>query len=420
MACPGVSALNPVCQVKGVVGSVASSVFDQIARDFGQVAGDAVNWLWGQLSSATAIDLSGAGIRADLLATGAIAVVLTSILFLVQVIWSALRREPGGLLRAVSGLAVAFVGSAFAIAATKILLTLVDGLSAGVVQFAMGTNIEGLGRKLVAVQAITAVNPAGELLLALVVLAAVVTVWVALMIRKLLIIVSAVFAPVAFSGATADVTRGWVRKWIEMVVALASAKLILVVIFMVGVSVLDGAGSTGSTGAGQAITQTVIGALILLMGGLAPWLAIKMVHFAGDSFQATHAHVAAATAGAATIIAAPHKVTSLASQGQQIKGHLTKLGGSSNGGGGSKQPASTAQQPSAAGPAAIAPAAANGASAGTGAAAGAGPAGVAVAAGSAVVNGAKSATTTAAATTGQQLAQSPPQPQPPAPPPKSR
>jgi type IV secretion system protein TrbL len=417
MACPGVSALNPVCQVNGIAASAASSVFDQIAHDFGQVAGDAVNWLWAQLSGATAIDLSGAGIRADLLATGAIAVVLTSILFLVQVIWSAVRREPGGLLRAVGGLGVAFVGSAFAIAATKILLTLVDGLSAGVVQVAMGTNIGGLGRKLVAVQAITAVNPAGELLLALVVLAAVVTVWVALMIRKLLIIVSAVFAPVAFSGATADVTRGWVRKWIEMVVALASAKLILVVIFMVGVSVLDGAGSSGA-GAGQAITQTVIGALILLMGGFAPWLAIKMVHFAGDSFQATHAHAGAATAGAATIIAAPHKVTSLAAQGQQIKGHLTKLG---DNGGSSKQPASTAQQASAAGPAAIAPAAATGASAGTGAAAAAGPAGVAVAAGSAVADGAKSAaTTTAAATTGQQLAQSPAQPQLPATPPKSR
>jgi type IV secretion system protein TrbL len=318
-----------------------------------------------------------------LAATGVIAVVLTTILFLVQVIWSALRREPGGLGRAVRGLGVAFIGSAFAIACTQILLSLVDGLSAGVVQMAMGTNLEGLGQKLIAVQAIATINPAGQLLLALVVIAAVVMVWVALMTRKLLIVVSAVFAPVAFSGATADITKGWVRKWVEMVAALASSKLILVVVFMVGVSVLDGSGATAA-GAGQAVTQTVIGALILLLGAFAPWLAIKMVHFAGDSFQAMHAHAGAAMVGAGTVIAAPQKVRSLVSQGQHMKAQVSRLGGPSN----------------ASAPAPF------------------GPAGAALAAGAAVANGAKAAAR-AAATADRQSADAPDQAHPPPPSPPS-
>ena len=47
-----------------------------------------------------------------------------------------------------------------------------------------------------------------------VILAAVVVVWAAMMIRKVMLLIAAVLAPLAFSGATADITRGWVRKWV--------------------------------------------------------------------------------------------------------------------------------------------------------------------------------------------------------------
>jgi hypothetical protein len=194
----------------------------------------------------------------------------------------------------------------------------------------MGTDIEGLGHKLLAVQSIATINSAAQLLLALVIITAVVMVWMGLMVRKLLIIVSAVFTPIAFSGATADITKGWVRKWIELVTALATAKLILVIILMVGVTVLNGAGSTGQ-GGGHAVTHTVIGALILLMGGLTPWLAVKMVHFAGDSFHVMHANAGAATAGAAKLVAAPQKLSSAIARAQQMTSQVSRLSGSSGG-----------------------------------------------------------------------------------------
>ena len=47
-------------------GSIADSAFSQIAKDFGNAAGDAVNWLWRQISGATAVSLTGSAMTRDL------------------------------------------------------------------------------------------------------------------------------------------------------------------------------------------------------------------------------------------------------------------------------------------------------------------------------------------------------------------
>src|SRR5699024_8686116 len=143
----------------------------------------------------------------------------------------------------VKGLLVALVASVFALAATKALLAATDAVANGVVAYTMDTNMDGLGAELALTQIASASNnPAIVLLLSVVILAAVVVVWAAMMIRKMLIIIAAVMAPLAFSGATSNLTRGWVRKWVEFTAAMIASKLLLVVIFMVGVSVLQGAG----------------------------------------------------------------------------------------------------------------------------------------------------------------------------------
>lgn len=321
--CPGWQSVNPICRVGQAVGgaarSVGNDIFGSIADYFANVANAAVSWLWGQLNTATSIDLTTPGLKADLLATGSIAAIIAFGLFLIQAIASVLRQEPGGLGRGLRGLAVSFIGAAFAIGATQVLLAAVDGLCNGVVHFVLGTDVTGMGSKLISAATLTSIgNPAGLLLLSLVLIAAVVVVWVALMIRKMLIIISAVFAPVAFSGAASDVSRGWVRKWIEFTAALVFSKLILVIIFMIGLSVLNGAGTSGAS-SGHAsttadLTSLVIGALTLLLAGFAPWMAIKMVHFIGDSFHGVHGQAMAATTGGRAAVAAPQKVATTASR----------------------------------------------------------------------------------------------------------
>jgi type IV secretion system protein TrbL len=293
----------------GAAGSIADSAFSDIAKDFADAAGSAVNWLWNQISGATAISLSGPAFAKDLAIVSTLAVVVATGLFVIQVIASVLRRDGSGLTRALKGLLIAFGGSVAAIAVTTLLLAAVDSLSAGFVSVATGDSMSTMGTAILSATAITAIaNPAVALLLALVVLGAVIFVWGAMMVRKLLIVVAAVFAPLAFAGATSDISTSWVRKWIETMVALVISKLILVIIFVIGLGVLtDGLGEvngkvTGTdASATQSITQTIIGALILLMAGFAPWLAIKLVHFGGEHFGQIHGHAQSALAGAQTV-----------------------------------------------------------------------------------------------------------------------
>jgi hypothetical protein len=312
-------------------GSIADSAFSSIAKDFGNAADSAVNWLWEQISGATAISLTGSAMVRDLAIVSALAVVVATGLFIIQIIASVLRRDGAGLGRAVKGLLIAFVGSVAAIAITSLLLSATDAISAGFVQAATGDSIRQMGSTILSTTAVTSAgNPAVVLVLALIVLGAVVVVWGAMMVRKLLIIVAAVFAPLAFAGATSDISSSWVRKWIETMVALIVSKLILVIIFVIGLGVLtDGLGeSTGPSAhasATQSVTQTIIGALILLMGGFAPFLAIKLVHFGGEHFEQIHGHARGAVAGAQSVAAAPQKA-------QRLAGGVG-IGGSASGGG---------------------------------------------------------------------------------------
>jgi type IV secretion system protein TrbL len=302
----------------GAASSVAGSVFGSIANDFGSAADGATKWLWAQIGSATEVPLvSGPGAKTFYVYVGlvaSVALVVALGLFVVQIITSVLKQDGHGLVQATTGLVVAFLGASVAIATTVLLLGAVDALSDGVLQVALGQSMQQLGNHLSGNGIEGAVtNPAGEMLLSLVVLFAVVIVWVALMIRKLLIIVSAIFTPLAFSGATARVTKGWVRKWIETMVALIFSKLILIFIFVIGYGVLFASlGEPAVPTGAQKITNVVVGVLILAMAGFAPWLAIKMVHFTGQHFDDVHRQAGNATAGAQTVLTAPQKLGRLA------------------------------------------------------------------------------------------------------------
>lgn len=284
-----------------VAKSVAGDAFDSIAQSFGHAADHAVSWLWGQMGVATAVHLGGAGFAEDLGIVAAIAGVVAVGLFVIQLTQSVLRRDPGGLGRAVRGLLVAFVGAAVAVGVVNLLLAATDALSNGVTQVTLGTDTAGLGRLILGGGALTATvtGPAGLLLLSLACLAAVLIVYGALVIRKVLIVVTAVFAPLAFAGSLADITVSWTRRWIETTVALVFSKVVLVLVMVVGYGMLiHGVGQAG-TGPTQEVTQVISGVLVLALAGFAPWLALKVVHFTGEHTQQLHALGTSAVGGVA-------------------------------------------------------------------------------------------------------------------------
>ena len=302
--------------LKSLGGSIAKSVagdaFHAIAVAFATAASHVLGWLWGELDSATAVSLQGPAFTRMLDITFTIAIVIGVALYAIQVAVSVLRRDFSGLGRALRGVVVAEMGTFAAIILTNELLAATDSLSAGVMQAGAGVStFQGLGNLVASGGVMAKLTDAAMLLVALVLIVGCVMVWFALVVRKLLVIIAAVFAPIAFAGAQADISMGWVRKWIEGMVALVFSKLLLVLVLVIGWNVLlDGLGNTGKPSVTQEVTALVTGALILCVGGLAPWAALKMVHFAGEHFHQIHTHAAATQQAGMAVVAAPRRAYS--------------------------------------------------------------------------------------------------------------
>src|SRR5665213_164909 len=324
MAC---NSLNPICDVAEAIGSlgstVTSSVFNSVASAFGNTADSAINWLWQQLSTSTSISLGGANFELDLGIVVSIAAVVCLGLFVIQMTLSALKHDAGGIGRAVRGLVIATVGCAITLASLEVLLGAVDDLCVGVVKIATGGTIATMGTKIIggAVFTTAIASPPTILILSLVAICAVAIVWFALVIRKMLIIITAIFAPLAFAGGVADLSRGWVRKWLEAMLALVFSKLILILIFIIGLGVLGGMGSPSGATPLSAITEEITGLLILLVAGFSPWMALRIVHFTGDHVATMAGSASHANAGASTVVGAPQKAAQMKYSAMMLGGH---------------------------------------------------------------------------------------------------
>jgi len=326
------NSLNPICDGVKLIGrigsSVTSSVFSSVASAFGNTADSAINWLWQQLSSSTTVSLGGANFELDLGIVVSIAVVLCLGLFIIQMAVSALRRDAGGVGRSLRGLVIATVGCAITLATLNVLLVGVDQLCVGVVKTATGGTIASLGTKIIggAVFTTALASPATVLILSLVAIVAVAIVWFALVIRKMLIIITAIFAPIAFAGGVADFSRGWVRKWLEAMLALVFSKLILIIIFVIGLGVLGGLGSPVGASPLTTITQEITGLLILLVAGFSPWMALRLVHFTGDHVATMAQSASHASAGVSTVVGAPQKAAQMKYSASMLGGHRSGSG----------------------------------------------------------------------------------------------
>ena len=352
--------LNPMSVLTSLLSSgaksLAGSAFQAIAKYFSDAASKVCVWLWQQIGSAAAIQLGGSGFDRLLGILMAIAVVVGMGLFLIQIIQSILRRDVAGLGRAAKGLLIAFLGGAVAITITNLLLSATDSLSNGVVQAATGGSMTTLGNSIMGTTALTAIqNPAALLILSLIIIVSAVVIWAALTVRKLLIILAAVFGPLAFAGALADISTGWVKKWIEGMIALIASKLILVTILITGFyTLVRGLGAVGAAGAStgtQAVTQVASGGLLLLMGGLAPWIALKTVHFTSDHMSQLHGQAGNVKSVTQTAVAAPQKVSAMGQRvggGEMITPRSSSSHGStgSTGPSGSRGPSGSPSQPS--------------------------------------------------------------------------
>ena len=385
-----VPVISTVCDTAGeAAASLVSAPFDWLAGAMGAAAGWLFEAVWSVFDTTTLVDVTSPEYVAVYNILFGIAVFVMLLFFCLQLITGLIRRDPTALSRAALGLAKSVLGSFVVITLTALLLEIVDQLCVGIIQ-AAGETTESMGDKIALLAAgLVGINIAAPgvgaiitIFLAGLAIAAAAIVWLSLLVRKALLLVAIVFAPLAFSGASWDASRGWISKWAMFVIALICSKLVLVVMFLVAITQV----SAPIDGDLASVADPIAGIVLMAMAAFAPYLTYKFIAFVGFDMY----HAIGSEQDAKNALNRPVPVPSKpGGSGNEPKKVLdgNDDGGGNGGGRGSGQkppepknpaPASSSGSAGAGSPAGAGAGAGGGAGAGAGAGAAAGPAAAAV------------------------------------------
>ncbi len=111
-------------------------------------------------------------------------------------------------------------------------------------------------------------------------------VWISLLVRKALLLIAIVFAPVALAGSSWDHTRSWLSRWATFVIAMILSKVVLVVISLLATAQVSAPIDADL----QSVSQPISGVVLMLMAGFASYLSYKAIAFMGfDMYHAMSA-----------------------------------------------------------------------------------------------------------------------------------
>ncbi|GAA3539305.1 type IV secretion system protein [Nocardioides daeguensis] len=289
-----VPVISGVCDVAGeAAGALVSAPFDWLAQAMGNAAGWMFESVWTVFDSTTMVDVTSSQYTKVYNILFGVAVFVMLGFFMLQVIGGMIRREPAALTRAALGLAKSILGSFVALALLASALEITDQLCIGIVH-AAGTNMSEMGDRIGLLTAgLVGINVAAPgagailtIFLAGLALGAAVIVWISLLIRKALLLVAIVFAPIALAGSSWDQTRGWLSKWAQFVIALILSKVVLVVIFLLATAQVSAPIDADL----QSVSEPIAGVVLMLIAGFAPYMTYKAISFMGfDMYHAMSA-----------------------------------------------------------------------------------------------------------------------------------
>ena len=384
-----VPVISSVCDAVGEgAASLVAAPFDWLAQAMGAAAGWLFEAVWSVFDTTTLVDVTKPGYIAVYNLLFGIAVFVMLIFFCLQLITGLIRRDPTALTRAALGLAKSVLGSFVVITLTALLLEVVDQLCIGIVQ-AAGETTESMGDKIALLAAgLVGINIAAPgvgaiitIFMAGLAITAAAIVWLSLLVRKALLLVAVVFAPLAFSGASWDASRGWIGKWAMFVVALICSKLVLVVMFLVAITQVSAPIDADLA----SVSDPIAGIVLMAMAAFAPYLTYKFIAFVGFDMY----HAIGSEQDAKSALNRPIPVPTKPQGGGEPKKVLDGTSSGGNAGGGSGGGSSTPPPPKTPAPA---PAAGGkGAAAGGDGTAAAGPVAAGVVVGASVAKGAATA-----------------------------
>jgi hypothetical protein len=278
--------MSTVCNaVGGVVGATGEAVTDGIgawiAKSMGEMAQAAADLASRAVDKTTAIDLNAGWFKSNYELLLPIGLILTVGTFCLQLTRAAWRRDERALAQAVSGTVTGVIFAFAAIACTTVTITLVDALSAGLFK-AANTSIDDAVRRIIKVNELGAMYGLGWGIPAIVALGCAVGAflyWAVMVARKVGILILVTLAVFAGAGGGWEVARRWRRGWIEATGTLIVSKLLMTIVFLLGISAM---GKTDANDGLGALSDAMAGIVVMVLVMLCPYATYKFVHWAAD------------------------------------------------------------------------------------------------------------------------------------------
>ncbi|MEV4555754.1 ATP-binding protein [Kitasatospora sp. NPDC049285] len=262
--------------------SITDGIGAWIAKSAGELASSAADLAAEAVNATTGIDLNAPWFRdnyALLLPIGLSIIVGT---FCIQLMFAAWRRDERALAQAAIGTMTGVLFSFCAISFTSVAITVVDALSDGLFQ-AANTSVDDAIRRVVKVNELGAMYGLGWGVPALVALGCAIGAflyWCTMVARKVGVLILVALAVFAGSGGGWEVAKRWRRGWIEATATLVVSKLLMTVVFLIGVSAM---GKSDAKDGMSALSDAMAGIVVMVLVLLCPYATYKFVHWATDN-----------------------------------------------------------------------------------------------------------------------------------------
>ncbi|MFG3026492.1 ATP-binding protein [Streptomyces sp. NPDC048254] len=278
------------------------AIGDWMAKSAGELAAAAADLAAEAVDTTTKVDLNATWFVDNyetLLPLGLVLLVAT---FCAQLVRAAVRRDGQALTQAFTGTASGVLFAFCAISLTTVAVEVVDAVSDGLFKTAH-LDIESAVRRIVEVNQIASLSGLGWLVPVVAGLGAAIGAilyWCVMMVRKVGILVMVTLAVFASAGGGWEVARRWRKGWIEATATLVVSKLLMTVIFVLGIAAM---GKTEAKDGIAALADVMSGIVIMVLVLLCPYAVFKFVHWAADGTDGESIHRAG---GAGAQIARAH------------------------------------------------------------------------------------------------------------------
>ncbi|MEU6664015.1 ATP-binding protein [Streptomyces sp. NPDC046821] len=262
-------------------GAVTDGLGAWIAKSAGELAASAADLAAKAVNKTTAIDLNAGWFRDNYELLLPIGLALTVGMFCIQLMLAAWRRDERALAQAAFGTMTGVLFSFSAIAFTTVAITVVDALSDGLFQ-AANTSIDDAIRRVIKVNQLGAMYGLGWGIPALVALGCAIGAflyWGVMVARKVGVLIMVALAVFAGAGGGWEVAKRWRRGWIEATATLVVSKLLMTVVFLIGVSAM---GKSDASDGMAALSDAMAGIVVMILVLLCPYATYKFVHWASD------------------------------------------------------------------------------------------------------------------------------------------